>query len=133
MICCMCGEDKCIDQFHRRRSNSEVREKRCKPCKIKLARDQRHAEPERHRAMQRTRTLKHKYGIDDDHYQILLMHQNGRCYVCGRDNPGRKDVEYFMIDHDHATGKVRGLLCQPCNVNLGWYERFRDKVDNFLR
>ena len=57
--------------------------------------------------------------------QKLIDSHNGLCNICGSDTAGfgRKG---FCIDHDHKTGKVRGLLCQKCNIGLG---NFNDSPD----
>lgn len=47
----------------------------------------------------------------------MLARQNGRCAICNREPFGRWTT--FYIDHDHTTGKVRGLLCQKCNAGIG--------------
>lgn len=57
------------------------------------------------------------YGLTLDEYRRLLAAQGGGCRVCGRQpKPGRKSL---AVDHDHATGKVRGLLCVICNRAIG--------------
>ena len=62
--------------------------------------------------------IKHRtrlYGLSPEVYAAMLNAQAGRCPGCGSDGGGRS----LHIDHDHATGKVRGLLCGPCNRALG--------------
>jgi len=59
------------------------------------------------------------FGITLDEYNIMLDKQNDRCAICG-ENVGGKS---FAVDHDHLSGKVRGLLCGSCNVGIG---HFRD-------
>lgn len=58
------------------------------------------------------------YEISREDYDALLAFQGGRCWVCGQVPRGRR----LAVDHDHATGKVRGLLCSGltygCNVSL---------------
>jgi hypothetical protein len=63
-----------------------------------------------------------QYGLTREAYQQLFEQQNGQCPVC---EISLLDT-IVHIDHDHATGKVRGLLCQDCNFGLG---RFHDKID----
>ena len=65
------------------------------------------------------RKLIREYGIARDQYNILLEVQNSKCRLCGKLDSGRKDKGRLVVDHDHTTGKVRGLLCHPCNVSLG--------------
>lgn len=57
------------------------------------------------------------YGISLDGYQALLVAQGGVCAICKRPPRGRR--KYLAVDHDHETGKIRGLLCTTCNVGLG--------------
>lgn len=76
----------------------------------------------RHRAdYQRRYTLKKKYGITPEQYDAMLEQQGGRCAACGSTKTGRQGTAaaWFVVDHCHETGKVRGLLCHPCNVSIG--------------
>lgn len=65
----------------------------------------------------RDQNLKRRYGISIRSYNKLLTHQGGMCAACGGP-PGTEDG-VFRVDHDHATGSVRGLLCLACNAALG--------------
>ena len=62
--------------------------------------------------------LKSKYGIGLDDYYMLLGLQGGGCAICGSVDP-KFNRRFFCIDHDHGTGKVRGLLCHTCNLGIG--------------
>ena len=62
--------------------------------------------------------LKKTYGMSKQDYQQLLDTQNGGCKVCGK-KPGLGKHSGLHVDHDHVTGKVRGLLCYPCNSAIG--------------
>ena len=53
-----------------------------------------------------------------DDYIELFERQDGKCAICGTDKPDLKGKN-FRVDHDHETGKVRGLLCHNCNVSVG--------------
>lgn len=64
----------------------------------------------------RKATLK-RHGITEDDYEIKLNSQNGCCAICGGEPGGRWGT--FHVDHDHITGKVRGLLCDSCNLGIG--------------
>ena len=61
-----------------------------------------------------------KYGITLKEYNALYSAQNGLCAIC------KTKYEKLLIDHCHITGKIRGLLCDSCNVGLG---RFNDNVN----
>jgi hypothetical protein len=66
---------------------------------------------------------KSQYGMTIEQYQEMLNAQGGCCAICGTGEPGRRGNLHFCVDHDHITGKARGLLCNNCNLGLG---RFRD-------
>lgn len=63
------------------------------------------------------RNVKAKYGLVEDEVHQLLEDQNGECALCER--PLEFDGNKLHIDHCHETGRIRGLLCMPCNVALG--------------
>jgi hypothetical protein len=69
----------------------------------------------------RTHQYSNRYGITVDEYEAMALAQHGRCAICTTASPGGHG-KWFCIDHDHATGKIRGLLCQPCNVKLAALE-----------
>jgi len=66
--------------------------------------------------------LRRLYGITIEDYEALLARQDGRCAICRADQPGGTQPEdrvSWHVDHDHATGAVRGLLCNRCNRAVG--------------
>jgi len=69
-----------------------------------------------------------KYGLTLDAFHRLHAAQDGRCAICREPKP-------LHIDHDHASGHVRGLLCRRCNVALGYLEAviFPIGIDVFVR
>lgn len=62
--------------------------------------------------------LKKVYGLTPEAYDKMLASQNGRCAIC-KDLPGKKAL---AVDHDHASGKIRALLCTRCNTGLGGFK-----------
>jgi len=70
----------------------------------------RDSHPEQYRRYQRRHHLKEKYGITLEEYDRLLAAQGGVCAICQQ--PSLKTLH---VDHDHETGKPRGLLCFTCN------------------
>ena len=58
----------------------------------------------------------------------MLEAQDNACRICGkRPDPNRKSSRQFLsVDHDHINGRVRGLVCQACNLGLGG---FQDNVE----
>ena len=78
----------------------------------------------------RRRALWAKYGITENQYETLLKSQRGLCAICGE--PPR--TKRLHVDHDHATGQVRELLCTPCNTLAGLLEsRRRPAVEAYLK
>jgi hypothetical protein len=59
----------------------------------------------------RASSLKRRYGITPEQYQKMLDRQGGICAICGRPPKTLR----LSVDHDHRTGRVRGLLCYQCN------------------
>lgn len=70
-----------------------------------------------------------KYGISPETYYEMLGNQDHQCGICGAKPKKNKALG---IDHDHKTGKVRGLLCDKCNLALGHYETFAEKATRYL-
>lgn len=138
--CSGCGVSKPLTEFHRRRDKYAPL---CRPCANEYARNRYRANREKEcgrfakyaaenresvlLAYRRSR-LKQKYGITLEEYGRLLGMQNGVCAICRqeevtRDHRGK--LRELAVDHDHITGKVRGLLCNQCNNMLG---RAKDSV-----
>lgn len=72
----------------------------------------------------RSGRLTRLYGITPDEYLALLQSQGGKCALCYTAEAKSRGGE-LVVDHDHETGRVRGLLCSPCNSWLGGYEKRR--------
>lgn len=70
---------------------------------------------------ERDRRLRRKYGIDLQAYLVLLAEQNGKCAICGRTSGSSRRTS-LVVDHDHRTGAIRGLLCGQCNRVLGFVD-----------
>jgi hypothetical protein len=83
----------------------------------------------------RWHSLKKKYGLSIGEYNQMVAKQNNSCAICQQPRSAFKNN--LVVDHCHSSGKIRGLLCDPCNVYLGHYEN-RVKTgwkmfDNYLR
>ena len=105
---------------------------KCAPCKRAYDRkrraDARASDPERVRASVRASYWKHrknrleefyvrKYGLTLADLAAMRESQRGCCAACG-DSLGLGNETH--VDHDHHTGAVRGLLCRPCNIGIGY-------------
>jgi hypothetical protein len=86
--------------------------------KLRLkAKRYRESDPERVKRLERNAHLLRKFGITIEQYEQLLWEQKFRCLGCNIHQS--KLQKPLAVDHDHKTGKVRGLLCDPCNIALG--------------
>jgi len=124
--CTKCKITKPIEAF------SEYTEKgvkkhraRCKPCRSDDQKKRYKNNPDVHRAY----LLKQKYGLTLDDYDKLIEEQGGRCAICGTDQPNCHHKR-FVVDHNHQTNAVRGLLCSTCNTGLG---NFFDNPETLLK
>jgi len=80
------------------------------------------------RAAERNQQL-HKQGCSKEQFNTLFEAQAGKCAICGATEGHRsryQAIYRLAIDHDHRTGKIRGLLCNNCNRGLG---RFKDSIE----
>jgi hypothetical protein len=69
-----------------------------------------------------------RYGLSGEDYNKIYNNQSGRCLGCGRHRSEFKNN--LCVDHDHKTGKIRGLLCDDCNLSLG---RLQDSVETLRK
>lgn len=85
-------------------------------------REERKAQAKKHyqrsKGSHRSAYLKRKFGISLEEYDEMLKSQFGSCAIC--DKICEKSL---AVDHDHKTGKNRGLLCFTCNSTLGHFEK----------
>jgi hypothetical protein len=134
--CLGCGEVKPAEDFYRKpdgylRSKciscwkaGILAYKRADPARWAAnARRYREAKPE---ITKRTR-LKSVYGLTFEEFVLMFSMQDGRCLICGRVFAGQFDP-FLHVDHDHATGRVRGLLCHVCNKALGAFGESPDRL-----
>ena len=81
--------------------------------KSKLNRERREANPD----IFFNYWYKSKYNISLDEYNSMFIKQGGRCKICDKHQDSLS--KRLCVDHDHTTGKVRGLLCINCNSGIG--------------
>jgi len=106
--CTKCQITKEFTEFGAHKAGKNGLRSECKQCRKSRPYD---------RKVQLNRYLKSAYNITLEDYDAMLAEQNGVCFLCGTDNPGK--YGRFSVDHNHETGEVRGLLCNQCNVGLG--------------
>lgn len=80
-----------------------------------------HRPPSANPESRRRAHIRHRYGIDPDDYDALRAEQGGVCAICKREQHGSPGhwKNILCVDHDHDTGRVRGLLCNDCNLMVG--------------
>lgn len=107
-----------------------TRKGRCKACqneKQKIFQREHRKKPENkekyYKYMIKTH-MKRTYGLTIEDYNLMLEKQNGKCLICnGQEiHKAQGKRHNLSVDHCHATGKVRGLLCKSCNQALGLFK-----------
>ncbi len=83
------------------------------------------------KAGNRRRHYKRKYGITEEQFARMVELQGNRCGICGGSEPGGKVG--WHLDHDHKTGKLRGILCNSCNLSLGGFHDDIALLESALR
>jgi len=102
MRCAKCGEWLPLDRFHDNPAHVSGKNHSCKECA-------------------RWRNIE-SYGLTKEQYLKLHDAQEGRCAICHRTPEEAQNTEShpnLVVDHDHETGAIRGLLCVHCNQMLG--------------
>jgi hypothetical protein len=80
----------------------------------------REKDPDRVRKYNRDYHHLKKYGLSPAAFEAKLEAQGNRCAACGSSDPGHKNG--WQVDHNHYTLAVRGILCCPCNIAVGFVE-----------
>lgn len=132
-ICNLCKKTKPMSEFQNKTKAPDGKAYACKPCcsaRNKIYQQKRDPalrdawvvnSVEARRMSMRT----YKYGITKEQYKELLLIFGEDCCICTKKFKGTPH-----IDHDHTTGKIRGLICRSCNAGLGL---FKDDVDSLAR
>lgn len=122
--CTCCGEVKPTTEFYKIKScnGKWCFRSYCKKCDIKKRKEYFLENPEKTKETRKKRDLK-KYGITLEDKESMLKKQNYKCAICGKElflfgEPKDKN-KIAHVDHNHDTGKVRGLLCDSCNRGIG--------------
>lgn len=120
--CTKCGEESPAENFHRARNTKDGRHQWCKSCANAAQRENRvHS----YSTEQKRRWhLRGRYDLSVSDVEGLLVEQDGKCGICG------EPFVKFLVDHNHLTKKVRGLLCHRCNIRIGGWDdpNFRDSA-----
>jgi len=120
-IDCKTVDPASFNWYYNKKRGTACRYERCRPCYNK----------ERNKS-QRNRNLQAKFGICEAQYDLILKSQNGVCAICDLPPGG----ENLCVDHDHKTGKIRGLIHKTCNVALGMFKddpELLEKAATYLR
>lgn len=139
-ICTVCRVEKSLDLFYNRKASDDGKAYRCKECDNKAVREFRKRHESRYREQARATQLKLKYGLSQEDFDSMLESQGYACKICKSDIERTISQSHtektLVVDHDHKTGVVRGLLCSKCNRGLG---HFKDDISlltgaiNYLR
>lgn len=119
--CTTCHETKPLSEFGLQRGRPRHH---CKVCKNKESREWYEKNKDRkkelskdYRSTKKDQDLKKSYGISLHEYSEMLVEQDYSCKICQTHQDSLKRA--LCVDHNHDTGKIRGLLCDTCNRSLG--------------
>jgi len=143
-VCSICSEFKLWDAYSWKRSKrykdkttkiNQIKQPKCKSCA--------HIETNKWRNNQSRERLKHlylmnTYGLSYENFITMLGSQNYKCKLCYReiksDIEGRRlKSDSAVVDHNHITGRVRGILCNECNRGLGYFHDNKGTLMNAIK
>lgn len=138
-----------MDQFHKDKNSATGYTYQCKDCRNTKYKEYYYSDLEKIKEKNRRSSvkrkqyytselgiissrkahLKRKYNITLEEYKAMSLLQNHKCFICGSPEMNNKN-KVLCVDHNHTTGKIRGLLCGNCNTGLGG---FRDNINSLKK
>lgn len=111
--CSKCLKVRAVSSFSKCKNAYDGLFPQCRLCKSEFDKAT--------RAKAKAKHLERKYGLAEAQYWEMFERQGGVCAVCGQPETQvlRGAVSQLSVDHDHTTGRVRGLLCHHCNTAIG--------------
>ena len=117
--CCRCREYKSFDQFDKRPGTKLGITTLCQECRRAYINQRTQNEPEHVKQHRRFSAKARRYGMSPEDHARMEQEQGGRCLICATIPTNKHGL---VVDHDHATGAIRGLLCSDCNRGLGGFK-----------
>lgn len=128
--CYVCKIDKSLEDFSADKTRPNGRMSRCKKCNNE--RVNKYAKSPAGRARHRRYQLNRAYGLSIENYNLLISQQRGLCAICKK-HPKDTQRGTLYVDHNHKTGKVRGLLCGACNSSLGLLKENIETLESMIK
>lgn len=113
-----------------RRYQARIESGVCVRCGLRQMRQDRRTCGQCYGAHDRASYFRRNYGITLQAYNELVLSQGGRCKICANYPMGKKRLS---VDHDHKTGRVRGLLCDKCNMAIGLVDECPERLRGLIR
>lgn len=117
--CRACNTEKPLSEFHRESRTSDGRRGSCKSCMNAIRMSRYYDNPSKSKACNKRRNLIRaaaKQGISENLLVVISREREKSCWIC----KGKKPEKTLHMDHDHKTGKFRGLICYNCNLAIGY-------------
>lgn len=130
--CTACRVVKPLSEYGPDRRTRDGRSAKCRECCRDIQRAY-WSTPEakaRLKVHEKRSKLKYRYGISERDFAELLDRQHGVCAICGLPPAGTAKTRRLHVDHDHETGRIRGLLCLKCNSALA---QFGDRIEGVTK
>lgn len=131
--CSKCSIEKLVNDFYFKRKGKKGQNlytSRCKICTNSVNMSNYYAEDKNQRERRKNNAVKNhlarKFGLTTEEFSTMIVQQNNKCKTC------ESEMKQPQVDHNHITGKVRGLLCKPCNMSLGLIKENSKTLHNMI-
>ena len=123
-----CGKHLPVFMFNNSSNSKDGLHSYCQPCAKRRSRD--YSRKQQALGSRRWQKIKYEFGVTKEQYEAKWKEQGECCAICKTTEAGGRGA--FHVDHNHETDEFRGILCNRCNVGIGYLGDSPDRLKSAL-